>query len=150
MRFDLDIRGVDKARHRILGVGDRSADLRPAFHKVAGVWLTGERRQFATKKGWPRLAESTRERKLRQGLPLRIMYETGQLERALTVRRAPGQSIRVTRTSISMGIKPNGKAFYGRFQGRYGRKVVVFTELAQRQSTGILGDYIVHGSRSLV
>jgi hypothetical protein len=82
------------------------------------------------------------------------MRESGALERALTVRRARGQTIRAGRQQLVVGLNsnPTSKVFYGRFhqkgQGVPKRKVVVFDKQAQRRVSPIIRDYIVHGSKT--
>jgi hypothetical protein len=144
VRFEFNTTGVDRASGTLFGAADRASNLRPAFNRIADEWISSERRQFASRKGWTPLAESTLERKRRLGQPLTRMRATGALERGLTVRRMPGQTIRLNRQSMTVGLKPNGKLFYGRFQ----EKVVVFDKLAERRVQPIIHDYIVHGSKT--
>lgn len=142
------------AARRIHGAADRAFDLRPALSTITEEWIGSERRQFATGHGWPPLKRSTRLRKIRQGLGSSPMRATGRLERALTVRRARGQTVRMRRSSLVVGLKGGkSKVYYGRFhqrgRGVPQRKVVVFDEQARRRVAPILRGYIVHGSRSL-
>jgi len=83
------------------------------------------------------------------------MRQTGALERALTIRRVQGQTIRLNRQSMSVGLLPKGKVFYGKFHQSKTtradlpvRKVVVFDTLAERKVEPTIHDYIMHGSRT--
>jgi hypothetical protein len=149
MKFEFQALGVQEANARFHGAGDRAGNLRPAFSKIADEWISSERRQFASKRGWAPNRPSTKARKLRQGYGLTVMRQTGALERALTIRRSRGQTIRLQKHSMSMGLKPNGPVFYGKFQARYGRKVVVFDPKAEATVEPTIHDYIIHGSRTL-
>lgn len=116
MRFELHTVGDKQAARRLSMLGDRADRSRPMLEEIADELIAGERRQFRTGAGWPPLAASTRERKRRQHLPAKVLHASGDLERALTTRRAPGQLLVFSRHQVRFGIKGGrAPAYYGRF-----------------------------------
>lgn len=150
MRFELELSGARGAEHRLEGVGRRAADISAAGGRILGELRAGERRQFATGTGWPRLAASTLARKRRQGLDPRTLRATGLLEQVLTrpAQQAHGQVAAADADEIRFGIR-GGRTdvFYGRFhqrgKGVPERRVVVLADRTRRNVGGILLDHVM-------
>lgn len=147
MRVDIRVTGVRQAARRLDGLGDRAGDMRLAFHEIAGELMAGERRQFTSQSGWRPLAASTRERKRRQGKSLRVLHDSGSLERALTTRGAPGQLLDVKPDSVRFGIKGGrSDVYYGRFhehgKGVPRRQIVVVTRRTARAFAPIIARHL--------
>lgn len=110
-----DLFGDKQASHRLEELADRVEDRRHFETVFVRVALRGGRRRFATRPGWPPLAESTLRQKRKAGQPDTPNVATGRVLAALTVRGAPGQMLKSTSESITFGLEPHGVAFYGEF-----------------------------------
>lgn len=91
MLFEL----VVKERHAVEGMtkmASRMVDVRPLKRELLAVLVEGERRMWARPRGsrWAPLAESTIERKRRQGMPPQILVATGRLRDSLINEDAAG------------------------------------------------------------
>lgn len=118
------------------------------FNAIAEELMIGEAKQFRSKAGWAPLEESTKERKHRQGHDVSIMRETGAIERALTVRAAPGQRLDISRRELVFGLKGGrSEAFYGRFhqrgKGVPKRRVVVMSRQTKRRTAQLVRRHLV-------
>jgi phage gpG-like protein len=135
VRFELSTVGDKQAARRLASLGERAARSRPILEDIADELIQAERRQFRSGAGWAPLAASTRARKRRQNLPGKVLHATGDLERALTRRNAPGQLLVFNRHEVRFGIKGGrSPAYYGRFhqKGRgVPKRVVVPAPTAQ-------------------
>ena len=107
----VETRGVPKAVHDLHTVGQRAGDVRPLVDSVRRVYLRSNERNFG-KLGWPALAESTAERKARQGLDSRAEVASGALYRSLTAERAKGQTKRKKKSEFRFG----SRLFYAAWQ----------------------------------
>lgn len=143
MRLDIEATGVTQAGERVTLIGDRARDPRPVLSEIADELLGAERRLFATGRGWAPLKRSTVQRKAREGLDPRPLHATGRLERALSVRGAPGQLLQITRDELRVGL-PRGRsvAFYGRFQKARGRDPLVSRAIVTRIASPRLRDWL--------
>jgi hypothetical protein len=118
VRLDFEARGIDRTSRRVARIGRHVLNATPAFEEIADELIDAERQQFATGKGWPPLARSTRVRKLRSGtLWQGPMRDSGQLETALTAsrrRRPKGRLLNVRQRGLRFGIRGGrGPLFHG-------------------------------------
>jgi hypothetical protein len=91
---------------------------------------------------WPGLAESTQERKSRQGLPSEEMIETGQLVSAL--EGGDGAVTRITPATIRVGVL--GEFFRARFQMAEGRALVGVSPADEAAAVTIIHEWIERGA----
>lgn len=142
MRLEIEVSGDEQAKRRFARIAHKAERTRPAMQQVADELIQGEREQWRNP-GWVPLAVSTRARKRRQHLPAKPLRATGRLERALTVKGAPGQHLKVGDREVVFGLKGGrSDVFYGRFhqQGKGVPKrqvVVVTTRTRQRIANAI-------------
>jgi hypothetical protein len=115
MKFDFRI-DASGPRRELGGMAERAMDTLPPFTVIAQE-LAAARAANAASDGayygqpWAGLAQSTRERKSRQGLSGEVMHETGELRAAL--EGGAGSFERVYPTGVAVGV---GGLFYARFQ----------------------------------
>lgn len=108
LRMDLEAFGDVEISRQFVATGAMLRDPRPAFHEIADNLIEAERKQFASEGqyasgGWSPLAPSTRAQKQALGLDNGILDRTGALRRSLSERGAPGQTLRITRDSLTFG-----------------------------------------------
>jgi len=81
----VEVVGDKAAAERIMLVGERALDVRPARPAIAPIFATEERRRFDMEgPGWEQLQQDTRDRKEKMGLDSRILRATGALFHSLT------------------------------------------------------------------
>jgi phage gpG-like protein len=118
VRLEVKVSGDEQAKRRFARIAHKAERTRPAMEQVADELLQGERAKWRNP-GWVPLAVSTRERTRRQQLPEKPLRATGRLERALTVKQAPGQHLDIRDREVVFGLKGGrSDAFYGRFHQR--------------------------------
>lgn len=135
---------------------ERTGDMRPATRAVRSLIAEGLARNFESKgsffgESWPPLAESTRERKARQGLPLEPMVATGLLSQALTGGR--GKVARATRTTAAAGaskrifwLRFSQKGSKGSRHGEQPPRSLIGTTTTQREAAvSIIHRYLETG-----
>lgn len=131
MLFELAV----KERHAVAGLekmASRMVDIRPLKGAILTALLEGERRMWARPRGsrWAPLAESTIERKRREGLPPQILVATGKLRDSLTqeagdgsIREAGRDYIRFGTTVLEAKFQVKGTANPGQGGQRKHRRV---------------------------
>jgi hypothetical protein len=150
----------DEVQRRYDGIATRTLDLRIPFREVVGILQEGNERNFASSGGffgreWAPLADSTLERKARDGLPARPLVATGALMRA--IQGGAGKTSRAGKTSASAGV--GRRVFWGRFamSGAKGanrrgeqppRTIVGATEIQRREAIGTVNSYLLRGAPS--
>lgn len=144
MRVSIETQGLGLAERELSMLGARATNLRPVFSRIGRDLLSAQRTQFASGRGWRRLAASTRKRKARQGLDPRRNVATGALERALTSASA----VRVGRDELRYGV--GGAQFYARFlqsgtKTAPKRPVVRLRPVQRREVRERIEDYVIRG-----
>lgn len=159
MKFQFEVRDDKRAATRIENMAERARDARPVMARVAVVLQIGVR-ETAESKGahlsemWPPLAESTRERKARQGLPEETLVATGALLASLEGHTA--ESIfRVNKQSAVVGTRdPKARYHHRGFSasfgkvGRHGvprRKLVGIAKHDREHAIELIQNYLVRG-----
>lgn len=100
----VESKGVPEAVTDLRALAERGSDIRRVSEQVRSVYRRSNERRFDGSAGWAGLAESTRERKTREGLDSRPMRATGALYRALTEPRASGQVDEREPTEFRFGV----------------------------------------------
>ena len=127
-RFELTVVGADLAAADMEAIGARVRNSGPLMQELKEMLFEQQKRRVESMP-WPGLADSTVERKSRQGLMPELLRDEprtvagsdtrkrDQLWDTLTRRSAQGKSVRATRTVARYGIKADGnsKLFYARF-----------------------------------
>jgi hypothetical protein len=146
--FDVDAAG---AAANLTGVAEHALNMAPPFAIIAKL-LEGGRAANAASAGayygdsWPSLAESTAQRKSRQGLPNELMVGTGALKTAL--EGGEGALARITPTTITVGVE--GSLFYARFHeagtdAMPTRTVIAIRPEDEAAAVGIIHEWIDRG-----
>jgi phage gpG-like protein len=118
VRVELDFFGEDLVASKIVGVGERAEDLRPAFRRVVKLLNQAATRQFDSEGvygsgGWAPLAASTKRQKAAKGLDPRILHATGRLKGSLQGKNAD-RIQRVNRQSLVFGTYTRYAVFHVR------------------------------------
>jgi len=130
-------------------MGRRASDIRPLSFKVRTVFRQAEETRFDRMgPGWPPLAESTRERKARDGLDPRVMRAKGVLYRSLTSPRAALQVDRRDQHEMEFGTQVPYAKYHQTGTG-VPRRPVVELSMAQHQAlTEAMAEYVSKGQTS--
>lgn len=133
--FGIEEHGADVAARHLQGLAKQGEDPRPAFQQIIDELRAGEAGWFAThgEGGWPRLAESTLERKERQGLPRDPLVASRDLLRSLTVKRGRGAIRSATKTRMRFGSKLYYALFHDRGTGVPQRRPVLPVDVRTRK-----------------
>lgn len=110
MRLELDAYGDTQFAREILRVGDRAADMRPAFDDIRDMLLGVERKQFnsqgrAFSGGWAPLAPLTVKRKAARNLDPRILHATLRLRKSFTEKGHRDNVYRKTKDEMFFGSR---------------------------------------------
>jgi hypothetical protein len=155
--MSVEVFGDGRVSARLRGLAYRLRDPSPFFDRVEEILLEQSRRRWrANGYGWSPLKDATRAAKGRskdarvRANASRILRATGALERALTVKGAPGQKLARSPDSLEFGFYIGGEAgrdvYYGQFaqQGRGEAKRVVLkkTPATQRDVNEALRDHL--------
>lgn len=159
MKFQFEVKNERDVSVKLGEMGERARDARPAMRKVADILATGVRESAETHGGhvsetWPPLAESTRERKARQGLPPEALRATGALLASLEGHTA--QTIhRVNKQSAVVGTKVPYARYHQRgFSASFGkvgkrgvprRKLVGIARTDRENALELIQNYLVRG-----
>jgi hypothetical protein len=147
--FLIEVKGQTKAANDLLDVGERARQMRPLDSAVRAIYFRAEADRFEGRGvKWPPLADSTVERKAREGLDPRILRATGALYASLT---------RQTSDSVDTPIKDLGfrygtSLYYGRFADKGTpksdqshepkRKLLGFTRSQREEINQLIAGYI--------
>lgn len=150
MRFDLSVDGDVQISRRLLRLGDRVEDARPAFRRVADDLMGIERQQFASQGGrahaWPPLAQATQEAKSRAGLDPRILQATGRLRDSLT-GRSGDQKLLITDTFMIFGTNVKYAGYHQGGRGVPQRRYLDLTAMDRRRLVKTLQRELIGGLR---
>jgi phage gpG-like protein len=137
--------GVGKAAYDLEQMGKRAENVRPLDAVIRKVFLESERERFDgmnQRPKWPPLAQSTVERKARQGLDPRPLRATGLLRASLTEPGAPGQVDQPTPGSFRFGTKVPYAFYHDTGTGVPKRKLVGLTVKQRGTIKEVVGEYI--------
>jgi hypothetical protein len=107
LEFTFEAYGEKLVKRKLLDIGARGIDARPAFHAIADDLMGFERKRFDTEgEGtWAPLAPSTIRAKAERHLDPRILHATLALRRSLTERGDPEQELIVAPDFLVFGSK---------------------------------------------
>ena len=151
MKLSVDFYGEDIVASQILGVGDRSRDLRPAFRKALHTLERSAARQFDSEgvygsAGWTPLAPSTVAEKAAKGLDPRIMHRTYRLRDALAGKNADRIG-RVNRQSLVYGSSVDYAGYHQAGTSNMPRRPLVKpTKGDRREITRFIYERLMHES----
>lgn len=141
--FEIKQHGTAKAVSDLAKLGERGSDIRRVSEKVRSVYRKAEERTFdQSGPGWPPLADTTRDRKLREGLDPRPLRATGALYRALTAARAAGQIDIREPTEFRFGTTLPYARFHDSGEGVPQRKPIQLTVAERRQIEQLISAFI--------
>ena len=146
LKLDVEQHGVREATADLLELGIRASDVRAVSLKIGRIVSESTKRRFQSRGSgsWPPLAESTKERKARDGLDPRPMRATGALYASLTKPQPT--------TALPDELHYGTDLPYSRF-GHYGtvneptRRLVELRPSERRQVEEVLTYYISRGER---
>ena len=147
LQMDVAVEGDKLAADRILQVGERAADVRPARPLLDPIFRREEVAGFAEDgPGWQALADATVALKENNGWDPRILRRTGELERRLT---STGEDLEVglmgSPTEIAFGTTVPYARFHQYGEGVPRREVVGLSTTAVAAMTEGVQVYIVDG-----
>jgi phage gpG-like protein len=139
--------GAGKAAVDLHKLGDRASDVRRVSEKVRSVYRKSNERRFQRDGDgdWPRLADTTEERKAREGLDPRPLRATDRLYRSLTSTRATGQVDVRDPTEFRFGTEIPYARFHDTGRGVPTRKLIEFTPAERKQITELISGYVAKG-----
>lgn len=139
----IETKGVPQAVQDLVGVTERTGDIRPLTDKLRAIYLRSNEKHWGS--NWPSLAESTVERKTRTGLSTDPEVATGALRKALTQKRAKGQKTRRKKDQLTFGTS----LFYAGWQqgtkSQPARDLIDLTASDLRAMDEAVQGYIVNG-----
>jgi phage gpG-like protein len=143
-RTTVEVRGATKAAVDLHRLGQRGSDIRLVAEKVRTIYLRSTKRRFETNGAgeWAELAESTKERKLNEGLDPRILRATNELYRSLTSRVAPEQVDKREKTAFRFGTSVPYARFHNYGKGRMDRELIKLTPAERQQVSKLIGAYV--------
>jgi sirohydrochlorin ferrochelatase len=121
LEFTFEAYGDELIRRKLLDIGGRAIDARPAFSAIADDLMAFERKRFDTQgEGtWAPDLPATVLEKRRKQLDPRVLHATLALRRSLT-ERDPAQELTVTPSFLIFGSKVK----YAKYLQRGTRKMV--------------------------
>jgi phage gpG-like protein len=171
VKLQLEVKDDRRVAAQLQGMGDRARDARPAMKRVRDIMASGVVRAIESKgasigAAWPELADATKERKKRQGLPAEPLVASGALLNSL--RGGARRILRASRSSAVVGTRvayaryhergftetakqAKHLAKYFNDAGRVGRKGVPRRKLVgiaphdRTKAVAIVQDYLVRG-----
>lgn len=141
----IEIRGARKAAVDLAELGERGSDIRRVSEKVRSIYRRSNARRFASSGlgSWPALADSTVERKAREGSSGPPMVRSGDLMRALTSPRAADQVDRRDRTEFRFGTTlPYAVYHDSGTGGEKKRELVELTANERAQVSRLISAYV--------
>lgn len=157
MKILFQVAGDVQIEREILRVGQRAADVAPAFDRIVDLWINETGLQFDTagrhgSGGWRPLKPETIREKQRQGLDNGILRRTLALEDSLTHRGDGNMLLEIGPQELVWGSKlPYAEAHQKPRPGSRlpQRRPVEFTEEARRETVRILQRFILTGEVAL-
>jgi len=143
--FVVEAVGAAKAASDLELMGKRAQNVRPLDAVIRRVFLESEKERFEgqnQRPKWPPLADSTRERKARQGLDPRALRATQALHASLTQEGAAGQVDEPSPGSFRFGTKLPYAFYHDTGTGVPKRKLVGLTTKQRSGIKEIVGHYI--------
>lgn len=143
----LDTKGVPEATKAIADLGKRARNAtRDTSYRVRTIYRRAEQRRFDEQgPGWTSLAESTRERKSREGLDPRALRASGKLYRSLTSVAADGQLDERTEDEMRFGTTVWYARFHDKGEGVPERKLIELTISERAEINRAVQSYIARG-----
>lgn len=143
----IEAQGVEKASGDLDALGKRAQRVtRDVSYKVRTVFRKSEERRFEREgPGWPRLADSTVERKARQGLDRRMLIATGDLYRSLTAPRASNQIDQRQPDEFRFGTTVSYAGYHDTGTGVPKRDLIDLSVKERRSIDQAIRDYITKG-----
>jgi phage gpG-like protein len=149
--FEFEVAGEKIISRKILRMSERASDARPAFHRIANLWMEYEQELFdsegASGRGkWRPIKAETVAAKERSDLDPRILHATLALRESLT-ERGGDQKLIVGPAFLVFGSHlPYADVHQNPKQpGFPRRRVIDFTERQKRQTIRILQRFLVRG-----
>lgn len=143
----LEIEGADLAIDMLVGIAERSYDMKPVLTVIQELMRKGAEAQFASEgerggKRWQLDKPDTVAKKVAAGYPDHTEIETLDLFTALTQRSGGGQAIRrISRHSTTFGTR----LFYAQFQGNK-RQLLALTTMDADNFASRMVSYVLEGS----
>lgn len=151
MIFDFEVEGEQLISRKILRMGERAVDARPAWRKIRDLFIDFEGDLFASDgassgRPWKPLLEGTVEGKVKAGLDRRILRARRELEGSLTRKGGAGQVFEMGPTFMVFGSSLK----QARFQQRGtkilpARRPLDFAEGQKRQAVKVLQRFVLTG-----
>jgi len=139
-------KGSLRAAFDLEELGRRASDIRPLSYKVRTAFRQAEEARFDRQgPGWPPLADSTKERKARQGLDPRVMRAKQVLYRSLTSPRAALQVDRREQHEMEFGTQVPYAHFHQTGTGVPRRPLVELTVAQHQALTEAMAEYVSKG-----
>lgn len=147
MRLRVEAIGQAVVERQLLAMADRTADATPAMDAVIDGLYESARKQFESQGSyggtpWPAIAQSTVERKMREGLDLRILHATLDLRDSLT--QPGGANVAIARRD---GVIFDTTIPYAKYV-KERRPLLAPPEAERRQWVKIVQRWIIDGDAS--
>lgn len=140
--MSVETRGVPETVRDLLELGERGADIRRVSESVRNVVLRSNKRRFDGGAGWKGLADSTSERKSREGLDPRPLRASGELYRSLTERSAAGQVDERHPTELRIGTSVPYAGFQQGTKTQPKRDLMELTPSDRRQIVDLIENFV--------
>jgi phage gpG-like protein len=149
--FEFEAAGEKIISRKILRLSERASDARPAFNRIANLWMDYERELFDTEGAsgrgkWKPIKASTVAAKQASNLDLRILHATLALRESLT-ERGGDQKLMIEPTFMVFGSHlPYADVHqHPKRPGFPQRRVIDFTEGQKRATIKVLQRFLVKG-----
>lgn len=146
--LSVKVRGAAATVRALQDLGERGADVSPAWPQIYDVLVASTKRHWASRGGrkWAPMAKITRETKTRKHIDMRLMRQSGKLYESLTKEGHRRQLVESDKTTLHYGTN----IFYAKFQQQGtghipARDLIGIDRQARRQINDILGGYLVEG-----
>lgn len=143
MRFEITMQGEKLVRTQFTRMANAADHSRPAFNNVVDYLFKINEQQFESqgRRGggsWRKLTTKWAQRKQRQGQDIRILHQSHTLRRSVTRRRARGQILEFTPTSVTLGTR---LPYAGRHQRE--RPFLVTTATDRENMRNLIRDHLM-------
>jgi hypothetical protein len=151
MRFVFEVAGEKQINRDLLRVGERAADMRPAFAAIVDFWRSETQLQFASQGGhasggWKPLKPSTVAEKARRHLRPEILRATDGLFSSLTQKGDPNELLEMTASEVDWGSRlPYARYHQTGTSKMPRRRPIEFTETTRRNTIKILQRHLLAG-----
>ena len=137
--------GAARAQRDLEAMGRRAQDVKPLDQVIRGIFLKAEEARFQgteQRPRWKPLADSTRERKAREGQDPRTLRATQVLHRSLTEPGAAMQVDEPTTGSFRFGTKVPYAFYHDTGTGVPKRKLVGLSKVRRTEVNDHIADFI--------